>query len=192
MQRQADLYDSTRMRILTLLPTLSWCALLGCDQQPAMKHKAVAPADTKLNSENAMTAREKLIEKIQAQNPPGELREIVVSLQEFFTGNNDPGSIGVNLGPDQPPIAEFHRVLEEIRGRPNVQDVLVRIHDYDDPTSWPYTDTVYIISSAPLATVQEWVSPLLPDEVHAGWMYGKPPAAPEVEATMTPYSVWWD
>jgi hypothetical protein len=73
-----------------------------------------------------------------------------------------------------------------------VQDVLVRIYDYDDPTSWPYTDTVYIISSAPLEDVKKWVSSLLPDEVYAQWMYGKPPAAPEVKLGMTPYSVWWD
>jgi len=82
-----------------------------------------------------MSNREKLIATIHAQDPPGELREIAVSLEDFFTGNNDAGSIGVNLGPDQPPIAEFHRVLREIRAKPNVQDVLVRIYNYDDPES---------------------------------------------------------
>lgn len=139
-----------------------------------------------------MTPREKLIAKIEEQNPPGELREIVVSLEEFFTGNDDPGSIGGNLGTEQPPIAEFHRRLLEIRSKPAVQDVLVRIYAYDDPTSWPYTDTVYIITSAPIKDVQAWVSPLRPDEVRAEWMYGKPPAAPEVKPSMTPYSIWWD
>ena len=139
-----------------------------------------------------MTHREKLIAKIEAQNPPGELREIVVSLEDFFTGNNDPGSIGCNLGAEQPPIAEFYRVLREIRAKPNVQDVLVRIYDYDDPTSWPYTDTIYIISSETLEKIKEWIKPLLPDEVHADWMYGKPVAAPEAKPDMTAYSVWWD
>ncbi len=139
-----------------------------------------------------MTDREMLIAKIEGQSPPGESREIVVSLEDFFTGNSNRGSIGCNLGDKQPAISEFYRVLREIRSRPNVQDVLVRIYDYDDPTSWPYTDTVYIISSATPKEIEKWVSPLLPDEVHANWMYGKPPAAPAPNAGMIPYSVWWD
>ncbi|MEX1233185.1 MAG: hypothetical protein WEB58_23240 [Planctomycetaceae bacterium] len=179
------------MRAFTqILACIGSAMLLGCQEQPTAKPN-VGETDT-FNSEKRMTDRKRLIAKIDAQSSPGKLREIVVSLEDFFVGNNDPGSIGVNLGQDQPPIVEFHRVLSEIRAKPNVQDVLVRIYDYDDPTSWPYTDTVYIISSAPLATVQEWVNPLLPDEVHAEWMYGKPPAAPEIQSGMTPYSVWWD
>jgi hypothetical protein len=141
------------MRTFTLLPACFCGAmLLGCQQQPNAKPTAGESHVPK--SEKAMTDREKLIAKIEAQDSPGEQREI--------------------------------------RAKREVQDVLVRIYDYDDPTSWPYTDTVYIISSAPLAKIEQWVSPLLPDEVHAEWMYGTPPAAPEVRAGMTPYSVWWD
>ncbi len=139
-----------------------------------------------------MADREKLIAKIETQGPPSGTHEIVVSLEDFFTGNNDPGSIGCNLGEKQPPISEFFRVLRTIRSKPNVQDVLVRIYDYNDPTSWPYTDTVYIISSATSKEIEEWVAPLMPDEVHGAWMYGKPAAAPEPKAGMISYSVWWD
>jgi hypothetical protein len=106
--------------------------------------------------EKRMTDREKLIAKIAAQNPPGELRGIVVSLEDFFVGNDDRGSIGCNLGPEQPPIAEFYRILREIRSRANVQDVLVRIYDDDDdPSSWAYTDTVYLVSSGSLDEVKK-------------------------------------
>ena len=167
-------------------------ALLGCDGPTSNNQNAQPLRGDHGKPESTMTDRDKLIAKIKAQTHPSELREIVVSLDDFFTGNSDPGSIGVNLGPDQRAIAEFHRVLRDIREKQNVQDVLVRIYEYDDPASWPYTDTVYIITSAPLTTVQEWVKPLLPDEVYAEWMYGKPPAAPEVQSGMTPYSVWWD
>src|SRR5262249_26693185 len=142
--------------------------------------------------EAAMDDRAKLIAKTEAQGPPSGTHEIVVSLEDFFIGNTDRGSIGCNLGEQQPPISEFYRVLRDIRSKPNVQDVLVRIYDYNDPTSWPYTDTIYIITSAPQKEIETWVSPLLPDEVHAEWMYGKPAAAPEPKPGMTPYSVWWD
>jgi hypothetical protein len=168
---------------------LCGATLFGCSRESAAKPGANQPNPAR---ENQMTDREKLIAKIMRQNPEGELREIVVSLEDFFTGNDDRGSIGPNLGEKQLPIAEFYRRLREIRSKPNVQDVLVRIYEYDDPTSWPYTDTVYIISSAPLEEVKKWVSPLLPDEVNSEWMYGKPPAAPEVKSGMIPYSVWWD
>ena len=133
-----------------------------------------------------------MIAKIEAQGAPSPDSEVVVSLEDFFTGNDDLGSIGCNLGDEQPPISEFYRVLKVIRSRPEVQDVLVRIYEYDDPSSWPYTDAVYIITSAPPEKVAEWVAPLKPDEVHPEWMYGKPPAAPEAESGMTPHTVWWD
>jgi hypothetical protein len=91
--------------------------------------------------------------------------------------HEDLGSIGSNLGDKQPPISEFYGVLKAIRSKPEVQDVLVRIYAYDDPSSWPYTDAVYIIPSVPPKKVEEWVTPLKPDEVYQEWMYGKPSAA---------------
>lgn len=140
-----------------------------------------------------MSHRENLVAKIEAQRAASEPDgELVVSLEDFFTGNDDLGSIGCNLGDDQPSIQDFFETLKEIRSKPQVQDVLVRIYDYDDPASWPYTDTVYVLTSAPLDEVEEWVAPLHPDEVHVEWMYGKPGAAPEMKKGVTPFSVWWD
>lgn len=137
-----------------------------------------------------MTDCERLVAKIAAQN----LRqgEIVVSLEDFFIGNDDRGSIGCNLGDDQPKISAFYDILRAIRSRPEVQDVLVRICEYDNPNSWPYTDTVYIIASATPQDVRCWVEPLRPDEVYAGWMYGAPPNVPVLQSGMKPYSIWWD
>jgi hypothetical protein len=139
-----------------------------------------------------MGDREKLIAKIEAQGAPSSDNEVVVSLEDFFSGNEDLGSIGCNLGEEQPPISEFYRLLKAIRSKPEVQDVLVRIYEYDEPSSWPYTDTVYIITSAPTDQVEQWVAPLKPDAIYPEWMYGKPAAAPEPKAGMTPHSVWWD
>jgi hypothetical protein len=137
-----------------------------------------------------VTDRERLLAGITAQGAsPGD---IVVSLEDFFTGNDDRGSIGCNLGSDQPAILEFYRVLREIRAKPEVQDVLVRVCEFDDPNSWPFTDTVYVLTSAPLEQVRQWLVSLLPDEIHPEWMYGAPTKAPQLGAGVTPYSVWWD
>ena len=185
-----QLAEETEMRKrVRYVAILFGATLLGCSRESPTKPEASRTDPTR---EKQMTNHDKLIAKIVAQNPPGEVREIVVSLEDFFTGNDDLDSIGCNLGEQQPPIAEFYRRLREIRSKPDVQDVLVRISDYDDPTSWPYTDTVYIISSASLEEVKKWVSPLMPDEVYAEWMYRKPPAAPDVKQGMIPFSVWWD
>jgi hypothetical protein len=140
-----------------------------------------------------MNYRDNLIAKIEAQRATLEPdAELVVSLEDFFTGNDDPGSIGCNLGDKQPSMLEFFETLQAIRSNAIVQDVLVRIYDYDDPEFWPYTDTVYILTSAQLEDVQSWVASLCCDEVHAEWMYGKPDAAPAPMKGMTPYSVWWN
>jgi hypothetical protein len=117
--------------------------------------------------------------------------EVAVSLDEFFEGNEDPGSIGSNLGDDQPPIKEFYRVLKEVAARPDVLDVTVRVIGMDDG-QWPYTDTVYIVSSRAREEVVQWVAAVLPTEVHEGWLYGRPQAAPDPQAPYSAYSVWWD
>lgn len=139
-----------------------------------------------------MNIRTSLIALIEAQALSNPNTELVVSLESFFEGNDDLGSIGCNLGDEQPSPSDFYQVLSAIRSKSEVQDVLVRICDYSDPDSWPYTDTVYIVTSASAENIEEWLGPLKPDEVHPEWMYGKPPAAPEPHPGMTAYSVWWD
>jgi hypothetical protein len=137
-----------------------------------------------------VTDRQRLVSKIASQNVrPGEA---VVSLEDFFVGNDDRGSIGCNLGKDQPAISVFYDTLRAIRANPEVQDVLVRIYEYDAANAWPYSDTIYILTSAALEDVQRWVASLKPDEVYAEWMYGAPPMAPQLGAGIIPYSVWWD
>lgn len=137
-----------------------------------------------------MQARSRLAAEIARQKNTGG--EIAVPLELFFEGNDDPGSIGCNLGDDQPPIAEFHQKFAMLCARPEVQDVWVRIADADDENSWPYTDTVYVISSLQQSEIEAALEDMRFDEVTAGWIYGKPNSAPEPNAGFTPYSVWWD
>lgn len=126
----------------------------------------------------------------QAKSFPGQ--EIVVPLEPFFEGNDDLSSIGCNLGEEQPAIKEFYKTLMDVRRRSNVHDVLVRIYDYEDPESWPFSDTVYIITSATEEDVASWVTSLLPDEVSEGWLNDEPALAPAVPEGMSVFSVWWD
>jgi hypothetical protein len=115
----------------------------------------------------------------------------LLTLEEFFEGNAHVGSIGCNLSPAPQP-AEFYAVLRRFRDRPDVKDVRVQITMFDDP-EWPFSDTVYVMTSATAEDVASWFdSSLKPDEVAEGFIPGQ---------TYEPYTVppgtrvvgcWWD
>ena len=124
----------------------------------------------------------------------------LVSLEEFFEGNDDYASIGCNLS-DQPSPSEFYRLFALIRDRPDVRDVLVEVKQLEDPDGWPYTDTIWIITKAAPDDVHQWFPErIAPDEVIEG--FPKPGSQPgfvgyEVEAYQVPdgmqaIGLWWD
>lgn len=108
-----------------------------------------------------MTQREQLIARIEQLKAAYGCTRPAVSLEEFFEGNEDYGSIGCNLDKphNKPPPSDmwvwlgrllhpsrpiipgssaphpgpqgFYKILRDIRIRPNVQDVLVEICDAD-------------------------------------------------------------
>lgn len=64
-------------------------------------------------------------------NDPDTLRPLL-SLEDFFIGNNIVGSICCNVTPEQSPQTIYHH-LQKIRERNDVSDVLVEITMFDDP-----------------------------------------------------------
>jgi hypothetical protein len=149
----------------------------------------------KQNGDARMSLRQQLIKKIKAQGESGFDKPFpVVSLEDFFTGNNDLGSIGCNLD-EHPGMERFFAVLKSIRARPEVQDVLVTIYEYDeqDDTTWPFSERVYVLTSAPAVDLAEWAKELQPTEVlDDGFVGGVPPAAPKLRPGIKVLSLWWD
>ena len=118
----------------------------------------------------------------------------VVPAARFFDGNDDDASIAANLV-EHPGVARFRAVVSAVEARREVQAVLVAITDLmaDDEGSWPYSDTLYVLTSADPATVRSWLAELGPDEVDAGFDGDDaPPGAPEPAPGMAPVRVWWD
>ena len=142
-----------------------------------------------------MNYRRELIEKIKQIGLPSSDRPLpVLSLEDFFIGNEDYGSIGCNLS-EHPGPSVFFEKLKEIRMRDSVQDVLVEVNEVEesDESMWPFSDRVYILSSAAREEVTDWVSTLMPDEIEEGFANGEPPAsAPSVREGIKVYGVWWD
>jgi len=115
-------------------------------------------------------------------------KEVILGLDAFFTGNNDPCSIGVNLEPQLTP-KEFYDVLLKIRSFSKTENIFVRISDVED-TDWFYTDTVYITGEWTLEEIKKMTEVLSPSEIYDGWMYGKPINIPETLTKV--HSIWWD
>ena len=116
----------------------------------------------------------------------------VVSVDAFFTGNDDFGSIGCNLD-EHPGPQGFYSVLRTIRQRPEVQDVLVEVSQADPEDSvWPFSERIYVLTTASTDSVADWVAALQPDDVSYGWAYGRPGTAPELAPDMHVVGVWWD
>src|SRR5665213_832676 len=133
-----------------------------------------------VNRISDMDLRNKLIEKIEAQGfPSGEGPLPVVSLDDFFLGNSDYGSIGCDL-PNCPGPQVFFNKLRAISGHDSVQDVLVEVNEVfkGDPQTWPFSNRIYVLSSAPIEQVRSWMAPLEPDEISEGWANGFPSVAP--------------
>lgn len=119
-------------------------ALIGCSE-----------SGTSGTNEEA-DPRSRLLAEIGDINDFSRLRPLV-SLESFFVGNNDYGSIGYNFYPDQPSPSEFFELFTRIREFPNVCDVLVQVQQLEEPEGWPSTDTIWIVTEASATDVVEWL-----------------------------------
>ena len=169
-----------------------WVAACG-EHHEAATHQRVT---TRLD----MNARAALTGKIKQQGNPNDTNSlpILVSLEDFFEGNGDSGSIGPNLNP-QPGPKKFYTVLQEVRRRKDVQDVLIRIRMVESEDMWPFSDTVYILTSAPTAEVASWLKALNPSEVYDNSVKHLTPDWPsrlafprDLRPGMRVVYAWWD
>lgn len=139
-----------------------------------------------------MTPLERITERVcRLGHPDGpDVPRPLVTIDEFFSGNSETGSIGCNLS-GEPTPEQFHTIFLDIARRPEVKDVRVQITAFDTP-EWPFSDTVYIMTSASPETVMSWFPPeLKPDETWSGFVdqayepYTVPPG-------VRPVACWWD
>lgn len=117
----------------------------------------------------------------------------LVTLAEFFEGNNDWGSIGYNLSSGVAP-GEWYNLLKAVAARPDVHDVRIEVKDLEDPDGWPATDTVWIITSADADTVRGWLPEnLCPDDVLHGLQDPSNPREPlSIPPGTQAFGLWYD
>ena len=131
--------------------------------------------------------REKLISVIRSQ-PEAETGGAVVTVNEFFGGNEDIGSIGCNLA-NHPGLDFFRLRLKEIEAREDVESVWLQIYDWDEG-DWPFSENVLIKGSIQKEALDPLIEPLLPSEFEKEVLKDAPTRAPEFEGDI--YRLWWD
>lgn len=70
-----------------------------------------------------------------------------LTLEEFFDGNSDEGSIGCNLVP-HPGIEAFRKTFETLAGRSDVSGVFFPVTEFIDGLDWPFVDNVLVVTTA--------------------------------------------
>lgn len=115
----------------------------------------------------------------------------LVTLEQFFEGNDDAASIWCNL-PSMPDPQEVYRTLKAIRDRQDVADVRIMVTQYDGgDDEWPFSDTVFFITSATPEEVQAWLGDdSTPDEIGVD-QFSRAERIP-VPAGMSAIAAWWD
>lgn len=140
-----------------------------------------------------MNARDRITERVNRLGDPNDpsTPRPLLTLSEFFDGNDVAGSIGCNLTP-MPMPSEVHALLSRIAARPDVGDVRVQVTMFDDP-DWPFSDTVWVMTSADASAVASWFpEDLAPDAVEAGWQEGVAYEPCAIPPGMQPIACWWD
>jgi hypothetical protein len=142
-----------------------------------------------------MTPLERVTERVMRQGNP-ESRSVptpLLTLEEFFEGNDSVGSIGCNLR-SEPEPREFYALLSAIRSRSDVNDVRVQITCVDYPgEEWPFSDTVWIMTTASPEDVKGWFPKrLAPNETWEGWAPRRKYEPCPVAVGNKVIAVWYD
>jgi hypothetical protein len=95
-----------------------------------------------------------------------QLEPRVASVERFFDGNDDPGSIGWDLT-EPHDIDAFQDLLTGLLRRPDVEAVYARIVDLDmgEDDCWPSADIFFVVGTISADELRNILSPLKPCEV---------------------------
>jgi hypothetical protein len=115
-----------------------------------------------------------------------------LTLEEFFDGNSDEGSIACNLVP-HPGLGVFRSAFESLLQDPSVRDIRFPVLEWIEGLDWPFTDKVIVVTSLSPESIADRIKHLTPDEV--GLLDDA--SIPSFEGLMIPDGlravlIWWD
>jgi hypothetical protein len=114
-----------------------------------------------------------------------------VSIERFFDGNDDEGSIGCNLL-EHPGLDAFRDALVGLLQRADVESVYAQIAEIDPGAGlWPFTDTIFVAGSIAPQELASLLATLQPDEVASAEGVSVPPGIRKAHSSPVLYA-WWD
>ncbi len=140
-----------------------------------------------------MNELEKIIKRV---NENGDFYEDniptpLLTLDEFFSGNDVIGSIGCNLL-SEPHPSDFKKLFKSMVSRNDVSNIFVQITEMDDP-DWPFSDTVWVVTTASVDDISKcFPDDLAPDEVWKGWIEGVKYESVGIPEGYNVIACWWD
>jgi hypothetical protein len=145
------------------------------------------------NHEGPQIHLRRIMERVSRLGDPNDMAtpRPLLTIAEFFEGNNCIGSIGCNLS-STPAPKRFYEFFTQIAARADVKDIRVQVTVFDDP-EWPFSETVYIMTSATLDEVASWFEDdIRPDEVSEGFRSGVEHEPYQIPMGTRPVLCWWD
>lgn len=117
---------------------------------------------------------------------------VCVPVEQFFDGNDDRASMGCNLV-DHPGLDELRMALSQLERLPEVRAVGVAITDcmLEAEECWPFSDTVFVVTSAALDEVRSWARPLKVDACYE-WSDGPVLGVPSPASGERLVALSWD
>ncbi len=127
--------------------------------------------DKKAEATIDKTKRDQLVKKYDLLKFPNIVQPILLTVDEFFDGNNDEASIAPNLE-KKPTMAEYYKILKTISQDPKTTDAFVEIKEvmiYENgqlnDNEWFYADIIYFVGDLTKEEIKEATQYLMPDEV---------------------------
>jgi len=115
----------------------------------------------------------------------------LLTLSEFFEGNDVIGSIGCNLD-GEPHPKTIWSVLSKIEQSPNVAKVFIQITEMDDP-DWPFSDTAWVVTTASEQEISNYFpESLAPDEIWEGFLEDRVYDKIDIPSNYKVLACWWD
>ena len=158
----------------------------------------IISCDKNKNTESIdLEKRDILVKKYDLLNFPNLKQPTLLTVDEFFDGNNDEASIAPNLI-EKPNVAEYFKVLKNLSDNPKVNATFVKLNEvmiYDNgklnDNEWFFADMIYVIGDLTKEEIKEATKSLKPDEVEYD-------SEIEIRSIATEYKdkkivyLWWD
>lgn len=156
---------SSRMKHSPLKLWVCFLILWTCSQcQPSAQDNSSMPT-IDINKRDQLVYRYDLLHFAEKKEP------VLLTLDEFFDGNNDEASIAPNFT-EKPLIVEYYKSLKALADDPRNKAAFAEIKDvniYPDghlrDDEWFYTDGIYFIGDLTPEEVVAATAHLMPDEV---------------------------